>query len=106
MLCKSTLMNNAKQFEMILNAPTPGEAKAEGQSDKLVPCDRPKWHEVVLEVAKSVEYQKFNKVPGLKEVLLGTGNAILAETTQNDDNWGIGIEMDDEKDREDFRRPT
>ena len=31
---------------------------------------------------------------GLKKTLLATGNAILAEATKNDRNWGIGLNLD------------
>ena len=45
-------------------------------------------------VGRSVVLAKFAHTPGLKKTLLATGNAILAEATKNDRNWGIGLNLD------------
>ena len=50
-----------------------------------------------MEIAQEVCYQKFTKVPGLLKVLMGTNDAIIAETTANDVNWAIGVNKDDER---------
>ena len=45
-------------------------------------------------IGRSVVLAKFAHTPGLKKTLLATGNAILAEATRNDRNWGIGLNLD------------
>ena len=45
-------------------------------------------------IGRSVVLAKFAHTPGLKQTLLATGNAILAEATRNDRNWGIGLNLD------------
>ena len=44
-------------------------------------------------IGRSVVLAKFAHTPGLKQTLLATGNAILAEATRNDRNWGIGLDL-------------
>lgn len=39
---------------------------------------------------REVVYAKFTQNEDLKDVLLGTGDAILVEHTSNDDFWGDG----------------
>ncbi len=50
---------------------------------------------MVIEVAREMVLQKFSKVPGLKERLMATGSAVIAETTEHDKIWGNGVVMED-----------
>ncbi len=68
---------------------TPDEAKGMG-NDENHPA-RSGWHtqikdEVMLEVVRA----KFTQHPELRELLLATGAAVLAENSQKDYYWGIG----------------
>merc|ERR1711920_326537 len=36
-------------------------------------------------------------VEALREILLRTGDCLIAEATRNDKNWGIGIDMGDDR---------
>lgn len=47
------------------------------------------------EIAFQIVLQKFEYFPKLKEQLLSTGKDILAEATENDTLWGIGINKGD-----------
>merc|ERR1711865_833165 len=35
------------------------------------------------------------KAAAIRDVLLGTGNSLIAEATRSDRNWGIGIDVGD-----------
>jgi ribA/ribD-fused uncharacterized protein len=79
------------QLERIVNAASPGEAKALGQTCKL----RPDWEAVKYDVMMAVLRAKFtlDRVEG--EVLLSTGNALLIEGTYWDDRvWGVSLFSD------------
>lgn len=49
------------------------------------------------ETAFEVVSQKFNSCKMLRELLLSTGNSILAEAAPNDSIWGIGLRIDDDR---------
>ena len=93
MSCKALVMGDKETFDKIQNSYDPNQDKKLGRQVKNFSDN--KWYNVVLDVAREECYQKFTKVPGLKKVLLDTGDALLAETTKNDDNWAIGIAIKD-----------
>jgi len=98
MLCKAALMGDRKSYLAIAaldGKSRPDEAKrmgrnVQGWDDKL-------WHQNVCLVAFEVVHQKFSKSKELQSVLLGTGDAVIAEATSNDVNWGIGIDIGDKR---------
>ena len=47
----------------------------------------------MCEIALDVVFQKFNSVPGLRDILLKTGNQVIAEMTSGDRNWGTGLDV-------------
>merc|ERR1712232_38784 len=49
------------------------------------------WDKHLEDTAFEVVRQKFAALPALKEILLSTGDAILAEAAPNDAIWGIGL---------------
>jgi ribA/ribD-fused uncharacterized protein len=51
---------------------------------------RPDWEEVKDDVMREAVLAKFIQHPEIREVLLGTGNALLVEHTKNDSYWGDG----------------
>lgn len=48
---------------------------------------------MVCHVAREVVWQKFSKVPRFGYALLGTRDSIIAEASEGDRVWGIGLEM-------------
>ena len=50
------------------------------------------WDKIVCSVAYQVVFQKFKKSERLRDHLMATGDALMAEATKNDSNWGIGID--------------
>ncbi|WMW82038.1 NADAR family protein [Undibacterium cyanobacteriorum] len=75
------------QFEKILNAGSPKQAKDLGQS-RAYPI-RSDWDQVKEEIMLLGLREKF-KNPELKALLLGTGKKILVENSPYDRYWGIG----------------
>jgi len=90
MLCKAAAMGDMWMFDEILKAPTPAKAKSLGRA--VTPWDQDRWDRIVCTVAKAVVTAKFANVPGLLDVLLGTGDVLIAEATRNDRIWGIGVD--------------
>eukprot|EP00927_Polykrikos_kofoidii_P073791 TRINITY_DN69816_c0_g1_i1.p1 TRINITY_DN69816_c0_g1~~TRINITY_DN69816_c0_g1_i1.p1 ORF type:complete len:507 (-),score=65.23 TRINITY_DN69816_c0_g1_i1:212-1669(-) len=95
MVCKAAVMGDEKMFELMKTAKQPGYVKRLGR--RVQRFDKDAWNRIVCSVAFEVVFQKFAKTPRLGEVLLGTGDVLLAEATHNDVNWGIGIDMWDER---------
>jgi len=72
--------------EEIRQTPCPGDSKRLGAKLPI----RPDWNEVKDDVMRRVVKAKFEQHPDLKEMLLGTGDAVLIEHTENDRYWGDG----------------
>ena len=53
--------------------------------------DEERWERLVCAVAKEVVAQKFAKVEGTAAQLRGTGSRVLAEASETDRIWGIGM---------------
>ena len=71
--------------KIIAAAPTPGQAKRLGRKVNL----RKDWEEIKLDVMKTALRQKFSK-PGLRQMLLDTGDAELIEGNWwGDTYWGV-----------------
>lgn len=51
---------------------------------------RADWEQVKDDVMRRAVRAKFDQHPELREILLGTGAAVLIEHTQNDAYWGDG----------------
>ena len=80
--------NNIEYRKQICNASTPGEAKGLGRSRKF-PV-RKHWDDgLAIQAMSQIIANKFRNNPELKDLLLETGDAILVETNDwNDDVWG------------------
>ena len=55
-----------------------------------MPFDPKTWDAVKYEIVKAGNRAKYEQNPDLKEKLLTTGTAILAEASPWDKTWGIG----------------
>ena len=87
------LMGDPHTFREIIASDSPAQVKKLGRMVR--PWDQDKWDRAVLTIAREAVRQKFLKVPGLAEVLLSTGDAIVAECTRKDRIWGTGVDMTD-----------
>ena len=89
MLSKAALFRDAARFDAIA-APgkRPEDYKALGR--RVQGFDGGAWDGAVVDVAIAVVSQKFASDPALGQVLLATGNAVLAEAAPHDAIWGIG----------------
>jgi len=91
MLTKAALMGDLDIFRAIAAASQPVKAKALGR--RVHPWDQGRWDKHLEEVAFEVVRQKFAANRELREVLLSTGTATIAEATRNDRIWGIGLNV-------------
>jgi len=80
----------AKQVRGTLD---PREHKAIGRSIKNY--DDARWSEVRFDIAKNINYMKFNQNPAWRELLVMTYPYELVEASPSDTVWGIGIGEDD-----------
>lgn len=55
------------------------------------------WKERKLDVMRKVVFEKFAQNMDLKQLLLSTGNATLAEASPSDLFWGTGVHFRDQK---------
>ena len=90
MLCKAALFRDHESFDLISAAETPQECKQLGRCVKSFNEDV--WALTVCAVASSVVRQKFcsKHLDEEREVLLGTGDLLIAEAAPRDAFWGIG----------------
>ncbi|XP_054155553.1 N-glycosidase YbiA-like [Oppia nitens] len=95
---KAVTFNDTKTAELILKCTQPAAAKRLGR--RIKPFDPKTWIEVRNEKVPKILYEKFTQNAELKEWLISTGSAVLAEiSTENKDGsmrysdkvWGIGI---------------
>ncbi|MCJ1459064.1 hypothetical protein MMC28_009441 [Mycoblastus sanguinarius] len=93
MYWKALLMGDDAVAEKILVAPGPGEAKALGR--EVSNFDQEVWDANCDGVVERGNLLKFEQNQRLKEILLGTGNKMIVETSPNDRVWGIGFNTED-----------
>lgn len=94
MLVKAGLMGDKEAFESIMAASNPKDCKALGRG--VQNFDEDIWKSHLEETAYEVVRQKFDSCQLLRDVLLSTGDSILAEAAPNDAIWGIGLSIDDD----------
>jgi len=87
MLCKAAAMRDFATFDRIAYCTRPSDAKSLGR--QVTPYDASLWAQLVCTVARHVVLTKFESLPPLTELLIGTGKAMIAEATRNDRIWGI-----------------
>jgi ribA/ribD-fused uncharacterized protein len=74
--------------EEIRQAPSPTVAARMGRSRKH--SLRPDWEKVKDAIMREAVLAKFSQNEYLRNILLGTGDAILIEHTERDSYWGDG----------------
>lgn len=89
---KARLFNDDEMVERILKSSSP--AKAEKLGRLVFNVDDELWKKRSIELVKEGAIHKFEQNPELKEFLLSTGDAVLAESSPLDNIWGIGLTRD------------
>lgn len=87
---KAELFGDAEISSKILEADSPGEAKALGR--KVRAFDEAAWRESRWDIAVDGNYAKFSQNEHLREYLIATGDHVLVEASPVDPIWGIGLD--------------
>ena len=93
MYCKAMCFQDAEIAQQILETEDVATIKALGRSVKGY--DDNHWNGVRQIVVYKGLCAKFEQNEDLKQKLLSTGNALLAECAVRDRIWGIGLSMND-----------
>lgn len=91
---KAILFNDKEIASKILSTDNFAEIKALGR--RVKGFNEEIWNKNKELIITKGLLGKFSQNPSLKEQLLATGNAILAECAVRDKIWGIGLSMTDE----------
>ncbi len=89
MAAKARLFGDEETRARILEAPSPGTAKALGRAVRGF--DQPLWEERRFAIVTTASVLKFAQHPRLARFLLGTGSQVLVEASPIDKIWGIGL---------------
>lgn len=95
MATKAALMDDLEAFQAIDQSDDPKSCKALGRGVRN--WDEELWQKHLQEIAFEVVRQKFEADKSFREVLLSTGDHILAEAAPNDCIWGIGLPLNDDR---------
>lgn len=88
MFHKALLMGDFEIADQTLLCKLPGEAKGLGR--KVRNFDQQKWNDNCDRIVEEGNYLKFSQDERLKQILLGTENRTIVETSPNDKLWGVG----------------
>lgn len=86
---KAELFEDAEMMRAVMLATTPMAAKSCGR--KVSGYVDSVWVERRVELSTAGIYEKFKQNRDIRDILLGTGDAILAECAPRDKIWGIGM---------------
>ncbi|KAA2262348.1 NADAR family protein [Solihabitans fulvus] len=92
---KARLFGHERMVARILDASSPGEAKALGRQVRGFAEDV--WARHRFDLVVAANRAKFGQHPELLDYLRGTGRRILVEASPVDRVWGIGLAADDER---------
>jgi ribA/ribD-fused uncharacterized protein len=92
MAAKAHIFHDSEMEKQILASNSPREIKIFGRkvsgfSDKV-------WNSVKYSIVLNGNYAKFSQNHNMREILLSTGDKILAEASPLDTIWGIGLSSD------------
>ena len=93
MAAKARLFADEVQLALILDAPTPAEAKSHGRSVRGFVSDI--WDQSCVAIVRDGSVAKFGSTPEMTAYLVGTGRRVLVEASPRDRIWGIGAGRDD-----------
>lgn len=86
---KAITFKDKETAKLILESKTPHECKKLGRSVKNYNDDV--WSEIRYSIVRNGAMLKFSQNKHLGDVLLSTGDSILAEASLYDNIWGIGL---------------
>jgi ribA/ribD-fused uncharacterized protein len=86
---KARLFGDADALAAVLDAASPGAAKAAGR--KVRGFDENRWTAARYDIVVAGNLAKFGQHPDLRDFLLSTGRKVLVEASPFDRIWGIGI---------------
>ena len=89
MYCKAGRFRDAETQRRVLGTDDPKEQKRLGRTTRRF--DPARWDEIKSRVVVAGNAAKFGQNPGLKSLLLATGDRVLAEAASQDRVWGIGF---------------
>lgn len=89
---KARLFSDEDVFERVINARSPGAAKALGR--QVRGFDDGLWREKRTEIVVQGSVHKFGQHPALNEFLQNTHDRVLVEASPVDSIWGIGLAAD------------
>lgn len=93
---KAWIFREFELLDKIMATEDPAVIKKHGRS-RMTWFNPVTWDCVSRQVVKRGVRAKFEQNPALAEILLSTGEAILAECSYRDKKWGIGIDINDDK---------
>ena len=89
------MFNDLETAAAIMSTDNPREHKELGRL--VTNYNDTQWSAVREDIMVEGLFEKFNQIPKLKEVLLATGDTIIAEASPYDLVWGIGFTADQPK---------
>ena len=92
---KARLFEDWETADKIMAATTQKEIKQLGR--EVTPFDKEIWNANCRQIVYDALVAKFSQNLEMKEELLSTGDDIIAESSPNDLNWGIGKKKNDPK---------
>lgn len=90
MAAKARLFGDGETLEKIMSANSPMIMKQLGRAVRGY--DEARWAAVGFDEVVKANFAKFSQNDRLKEMLLATGDAVIAEASPKDSKWGIGID--------------
>lgn len=93
MFKKALLFGDDETAVKVLQTKDPAEVKRLGREVKNF--DGAKWNDACELIMYEGLMAKFRQNPAMLEVLLATGDAIIAEAAWYDVNWGVGLRATD-----------
>ncbi len=92
MAAKARLFGDEALVAQILDAPSPGVAKALGR--EVARFDQDAWEANRYDLVVQGNIHKFGQHPDLQDFLLTTGDRVLVEASPMDAIWGNGLPAD------------
>ena len=86
---KALLFHDEEIYRRIMETSSPSKCKALGK--EVRGFDSEIWNAHKFEIVRTAVYAKFEQHPDLLEMLLVTGDAVMAEASPKDHIWGIGL---------------
>ena len=93
MASKARLFGDEEVFNEIMSADSPFDYKKLGR--KIRGFDQELWDAHKYGIVVTGNKAKFGQNPDIREFLLSTGDAIIAEASPYDKIWGIGLKRED-----------